>query len=177
MEGAVSEGAQAFQGRVAVCTSQMSFCVSNKSKHVRRIPRWQGYKFYSAKLKCQGLTPFLNYRMLLSYCVCMCVNQKRSRAQGLPRNTFCFQKREVQTLCTWREKDGIDGIYSKQASDTGLLSLNGGRWREHQPTNASPHPDRFYFLFLNMKNKIQNFWWLNKEKYHILGVLSQQKKL
>lgn len=175
MEGAVSEGAQAFQGRVAVYTSQMS-CVSNKSKHVRCISRWQGYKFYSAKPKCQGLIPFLNYRMLLTYCVCVCVWIKKVESSRSPTNRFCFQKREVQALRTWREKAGIDGIYSKQASDTGLLSLNGGQWREHQPTNPSPHPDRFCF-FLNMKNKIQNVWWLKKEKYHILGVLSQQKKL
>lgn len=58
-----SEGAHTLQGGCWHASGE--FPLSKKSIHFQSVTTWQGRELCSAKLKCQGLIPFMSYRMLL----------------------------------------------------------------------------------------------------------------
>lgn len=164
----------------------MNFLLSKKSIPFWSIAKWQIYEFYSVILKCQGLSPSMNYRVLLSYSksepVC---EARRLRAQGL-RLKNILECLEGMDLLEERKSDTphrgtrsrTDGISLKQGLDTGWQSLcvGGNGEATTTPQMHTHSPDLFCFLFLSMKDLKLQMALKKMAKYHILGLLSQQRK-
>lgn len=145
----------------------MSFLLRKKLIHFQSITKWQGYEFYSAKVKCQGLILFMNYRMLLSYYVSVCVWTKKgwelkvspTKHSGVPGGKGSSRREKLYTPHP-ATRTGIEGNYSKQGLDTRLLSLcmRGTGEDAAQQIKSSPLTCS---AFSNTSN-IWNFWWLKK---------------